>query len=254
MKKYQSEEFDSLWFPNIKNQPNSTFRLFCFPYAGGSNVTYNKWSKSISTNIEVCAVQLPGRANLMNEKAFTEVDALVEVLCDKLSAFTDKPLALFGHSMGAIICYELSQKLIEITGTGPVHLFVSGRQAPHIRTKDKITYNLPQDEFIEELKKLNGTPKEVLENADLLEIVLPLLRADFKLVETYHHRNQKPLPCPITVFGGTEDNEVKIKDLKEWKDYTTSKFELQIFDGDHFFINQYKDKFTSIISKALNDG
>jgi len=244
---------DSLWFPKLGTSQKASCRLFCFPYAGGSSFIYNNWSKTISENIEICAIQLPGRANRMNEKPFTGVEPLVEVLTEKILPFTTMPFAFFGHSMGAIICYELAINLRKKANIEPLHLFVSGRSAPHLAANDRITYNLPDQDFIKEIAKLNGTPKEILQNAELLELLFPLLRADFELVETYKYNKQQQLNCPISAFGGSEDEEVSIDDLKAWKVHTKAGFKLNVLDGDHFFINHFSEVFTKTISAELKD-
>lgn len=244
---------DTLWFPKLGNSPNASCRLFCFPYAGGSSFIFNSWSKTIAENVELVAIQLPGRANRMTEKPFTNVESLVEVLTEKILPFTSMPFAFFGHSMGAIISYELAVNLMKEVSIEPIHLFVSGRSAPHLAAREKITYNLPDKEFIKEIAKLNGTPKEILQNAELLELLFPLLRADFELVETYGFKNHAPLNCPISAFGGSDDDEVPVEDVKAWKQHTVSDFKLNILEGDHFFINHFGDFFTKTISSELRN-
>lgn len=244
---------DSLWFPKLGNSSNASCRLFCFPYAGGSSFIYNSWSKTIADNIEIIAIQLPGRANRMTEKPFTNVDPLIEILTEKILPLTSMPFAFFGHSMGAIISYELAVSLMKEANIEPVQLFVSGRSAPHLAAREKITYNLPDAEFVKEIAKLNGTPKEILQNAELLELLFPLLRADFELVETYKFRNHAPLKCPISAFGGSDDEEVSIDDLKAWRRQTVSDFKLNILEGDHFFINHFGNFFTKTISSELRN-
>lgn len=244
---------DALWFPGLKPFWAGACRLFCFPYAGGSSFIYHKWSKSIDGQLEVCPVQLPGRANRMNEMPFTNVDCLVEVLSERISPFINRPFAFFGHSMGAIIAYELAQRLASTRGLEPVHLFVSGRSAPHVKSEEKLTYNLPKNRFIAEIEKLNGTPQEILQNPELLELLLPLLRADFQLVETYRASDSGALSCPITVFSGTNDEEVALGELEQWKQHTTGRFAIYVLDGDHFFISQHSQFLIATISETLID-
>jgi medium-chain acyl-[acyl-carrier-protein] hydrolase len=176
---------------------------------------------------------------------------LVERLGAELAACTNKPFALFGHSMGAIICFELARHLRETKGIEPVHLFVSGRQAPQIAEKDPPSYNLPMAEFIDTLRRLKGTPPEVLENAELIRIVTPLLRADFELVQTYLYEAGAPLTCPITAFGGIDDLEVTRDDLSGWQEQTAGRFTAITLPGDHFFINGYQPLLFQAIGREL---
>ncbi|HEX8853681.1 MAG TPA: thioesterase domain-containing protein, partial [Pyrinomonadaceae bacterium] len=141
-----------------------------------------------------------------------------------------------GHSMGAILSFELTRALRRRHSLAPLHLFVSGRRAPHVRSDERVTYNLPTAEFIERLRHLKGTPAEVLEHEELLQLMLPILRADFELVETYRYEDEPPLSCPISVYGGLEDAEVEQEHLRAWCEQTIAACSLKMFEGDHFFL------------------
>lgn len=187
----------------------------------------------------------------MSEEPFTRIQPLIETLAANISQLLDKPFALFGHSMGAIIAFELTRYLRNGAFSMPVHLFVSGTSAPTV-IKDRLpTYTLPDTEFIEELRRLNGTPGEILENPDLMELLCPLLRADFELVQTYSFVSEPPLPCPITAFGGLQDCEVSKRDIEEWHRQTTSAFSTGMLPGDHFFLNTHHSLIISVICKAI---
>ncbi|HKU75298.1 MAG TPA: thioesterase II family protein [Pyrinomonadaceae bacterium] len=242
--------FNSPWLPNHKPRPQSQLRLFCFPYAGGSALTYRKWQDSLPPDIEVCPVQLTGRGSRLRETPFRDHTALVLALAQGLTPYLDKPCAFFGHSMGAIISFELARYLQQENGFEISHLFVSGRRAPQFPRTDPYTFNLPEAEFVEELRRLNGTPSEVLFHPELMNLMLPLLRADFELIETYSYVPGPPLTCPITAFGGLDDEEVKDV-LDPWREQTGGPFSLHMFPGDHFFVNTAHRQLTEVIAKKL---
>lgn len=241
------------WFSIQKPNPRARIRLFCFPYAGGGSQVYRLWPQSLLSEIEVCAAQLPGRGTRMKEQPFDNIVPMVEELAVAIEPYLDKPFAFFGHSMGAMISFELVRQLRSARGSEPAHLFVSGRRAPQLPNEDPITYNLPEAELCEELLRLNGTPKEVIEHPELMQIMLPLLRADFSVVETYVYRPDAPLKCPITVFGGLQDIEVTREQLEAWREQTTAACSLRMLPGNHFFLNdaQAQTIILRIISKEL---
>jgi medium-chain acyl-[acyl-carrier-protein] hydrolase len=178
---------------------------------------------------------------------------LVKVIADRIAPELDVPYALYGHSMGATISFELARELFRRHSTPPQHLFVSGRRAPQCPRTEPITFNLPHDEFIAELRRLNGTPREVLENPELLELFMDLLRADFELVDTYEYHPAEPLSCPITVYGGLHDKEVSAESCNAWKEQTSAGFNVRMVSGDHFFIrNPIQDFMSAFRSDVLN--
>lgn len=225
------------WFSIRRPNPRAALRLFCFPYAGGGARIYSAWPQDLPSAFEVCAVQLPGRETRMKEPPFRELTTLVEAVGAAIGPYLDRPFAFFGHSMGALISFELARLLLEHSGARPAHLFVSGRRAPQLPDEEPPTYNLPNDEFLEKLRELNGTPAEVLEHPELMELMTPLLRADFSVVQTYVYKPGPALDCPITAFGGVQDVEVGREDVKAWREQTTNAFSARFLPGDHFFVN-----------------
>jgi medium-chain acyl-[acyl-carrier-protein] hydrolase len=225
------------WFTSQRPNPRARLRLFCFPYAGGGAAIYRLWPQSLPSEVEVSVAQLPGRGTRLREQPFTGLDALVRAAAEAIAPSLDRPFALFGHSMGAMIGFELARRLREQGGPQPERLFVSGRPAPHLPDHDHFTYNLPEAELRRELLRLNGTPREVLEHPELMELMLPLLRADFSVVETYVYRPGEPLGCPITAFGGLRDAEVSPEQLEAWREQTVGEFSLRMLPGGHFFLN-----------------
>lgn len=243
----------SIWVTCPKPNPKAKLRLFCFPYAGGSAWVFRPWLNHLPTTIELCPIELPARGKRWAESPITRLDILIEALRIAILPHLDKPFAFFGHSMGGIVSFELTRLLSREYNVSPVYLFISGCRAPQIQDLDPPIHNLPEAKFIEELHRLNGTPKAVLENAELMELVLPTLRADFAMLETYNYSGNTPLNCPIAVFGGLQDNEVSHEDLQAWKIQTNQFFSLEMFEGDHFFIDSARSLLlTSITSKLSN--
>jgi len=227
-------------------------RLFCFPYAGGNALNiYRSWPDYLPRDFEVCAIQLPGRGNRIREPAHTRLDALVRDVEPNIKPYLDKPFAFFGHSMGAMISFELARALRRLQAPGPAQLFVSGRGAPHLPDPDPPAYHLPEAEFIAEIKSLNGTPKEVLEHPELMELMIPLLRADFSVCQTYSYVEGPPLDCPITVFGGLEDPKAGPELLEPWNLHTSAAFKLRMLPGDHFFLQSNKTQLLQYLSAEI---
>ncbi len=185
--------------------PEAAMRVFCFPYAGGAAHAFFSWPKKMSAAVEVCLVELPGHGRRISESPHSVLEPLVKATTTALlPALAEKPFVLYGHSMGSLICFEIARQLRRLDASMPVALVLSGGRAPQLRqTSD--AHNLPDNEFLEILKKLNGTPQEVFERQELLDMVLPTIRADFAVCGTYEHQVETPLNCPIIAFGGSED-------------------------------------------------
>ncbi|KJH70640.1 thioesterase II family protein [Aliterella atlantica] len=242
------------WIVCPNPNPQFDLRLFCFPYAGGSSFIYRTWSKFLSPSVEVCAIELPGRGKQMKLPPFNKLEPLVEAIASNIYPYLDKPFAFFGHSMGGLISFELARLLRKKYAIAPAQLFISGRHAPQIPNSKSPIHNLPEPAFIEELRHLNGTPKEVLENVELMQLFVPILRADFAVLETYIYTLEPPLDCPITVFGGLQDSEVDCNQLQAWQEQTKTDFNLHMFSGDHFFLHSAQDILLEKLVKYLPYG
>lgn len=234
-------------------QPDSKakFRLFCFPYAGGSSAIFRSWSRVIHRDIEVVPVVLPGREIRLREPSFTQLEPLVEALTREIFALLDRPFAFLGHSMGALISYELARRLRSERSLETDHLFISGRRAPQLPERDPEIHTLPDAEFVAEIQRLNGTPKEALEHAELMELLIPMLRADFSICRTYNFVPGPQLKCSITAIGGTHDDTATQAKLEGWCELTTGRCRVRMLEGDHFFINQKRDEIIRIVEQSL---
>ena len=241
----------NLWFNRSELNPKARFRLFCFPYAGAGNSIFHSWLEKLPTEIEICSLQLPGRENRLKESPFTRLKPLIQTLAPLLRPHLDIPFAFFGHSMGALLSFELARELRRRNWSCPIHLFVSGSRAPQLPNPEPPIHRLPELKFQEKLNRLNGTPKEILQNAELMQLFLPALRADFAMLETYFYENEQPFDCPITAFGGLQDSKISREEIAAWRQQTHRDFTLQMFSGDHFFLNVEESALVQTISQKL---
>ena len=227
---------DSRWILFGQRRPQARVRLFCLPSGGGGASLYRSWMALAQPEIEVCPIQLPGRETRLAELPFSSVGPLVEALGTALLPYLDLPFALFGHSLGSLVCFELSRWLRQHFRLEPTRLFASAFRAPHLPDPDPPIHALPEPAFIDELRKFNGTPEEVLQHPELMQLLLPLLRADLTMVETYVYSPDTPLTCPLSVFGGLQDTEVSQEQLRGWRLHTSGPMKLRMIPGNHFFL------------------
>jgi medium-chain acyl-[acyl-carrier-protein] hydrolase len=241
---------EPLWFSASRRNSCSAIRLFCFPYAGGGALIYRSWLGAPPDLLEVFPVRLPGREARLNEAPFRRIEPLINVLSEAILPYLDRPFAFFGHSMGAKIAFELARRLSQ-KGLEALHLFVSGARGPQAPRIESPTYALPEFEFLETVRELNGTPNEVLENPELMRLIIPLLRADFELVQNYVYNPGPTLRCPITAFGGLEDRHALREHIKAWARETSASFTMRMFPGDHFFINTSRPLVLQSVAQEL---
>lgn len=238
------------WLADAGSHRTARVCLYCFPYAGGGGWVFRGWQPALA-DIEVCAIELPGRGVRMAEPPLTDLESMVGGIAESINRYSDRPFAFFGHSMGALIAFEVSRELRRESWREPLHLFVSGREAPHVASKDPPYHRLPDTELVGVLRDLDGTPREVLEEPALMQVVLPRLRADFQLLETYAYRDETPLRCAITALGGTGDATVRRENLESWRAQTTGRFTLRMIEGDHFFLHEAPSVMLSCLREEL---
>ena len=241
----------STWIICPKRQPAAVMRLLCIPYAGAGASIFRSWAEALPSEIEVCAIQLPGRETRLGEAPFTRIAPVVKALAPILQAYLDIPYALFGHSMGALLSFELARELRRQGTASPVHLFVSGLRAPQLPDLNRPMHRLPEPQFLEALQKLQGTPEAILQNAELMKLLSPTIRADLAIAENYIYAAAEKLPCPITAFGGTQDPLVNAADIAAWQLQTQSDFKQQMFPSDHFFLHRDRDALLAAIAATL---
>lgn len=239
------------WLAYREVNPRARLRLFCFPYAGGGASVYRGWAGTLPGDVEVCPVQLPGRESRMRDQPFERSGPMIQALADVLAPVFDLPFVFFGHSMGAMISFELSRELRRRGEALPLHIFVSGRRAPQVPAREEPIHDLPEPEFLDRLRELNGTPEEVLQHAELMRLLMPILRADFAVNETYSYTGGEPFDFGISAFGGWGDAEITRDDLALWKEQTRGRFRLRMLPGDHFFLHSARDLVLEAVARDL---
>ncbi|MBN1401017.1 MAG: thioesterase [Anaerolineae bacterium] len=244
---------NTLWVRKINPDVLPRVRLFCFPYSGASAAIYHPWAQAMPAGIEVCPVELPGHGSRLAEPLYEQLSPLVEAALEALLPYLDVPFALFGHSLGALVSFELARSLQRQHGLAPACLFVSGHAAPQIPDPEPPIHTLPEEAFVEKLRALNGTPDEVLDHPELRALVLPILRADFTMCETYHYGDEPRLRCPIAAFAGLSDPYVTRDDLSAWREQTVSSFSMHLLPGDHFYLQREQRRLIEIMARKLNE-
>ena len=225
-------------------------RLLCLPYSGGSAMVYARWRRLLPSWIDVRPVEWPGRGARMDEPLATDPRALAAQLAGELDTQLNGPYALFGHSLGAVIAFELAHGLLDHGAAAPAILFASGTEAPAVRNGSRWREPMSDEALMQELRNLQGTPDEALSNAELMRSALPVLRADFLMCGAYVYRPRRPLPCPVHVFGGADD-ETGREALEAWRQETSASFALDILPGHHFFIHTQQAQLIERIGAAL---
>lgn len=213
---------------------------------------FGAWKMMAGTRLEICPIHLPGRETRIDEAPFTSTDALVPALVDQLTPHLEQPYGLFGHSMGALIAFETARELRRRGLPSPVRLFVSGFRGPHLPERFPNRRAFDDRAFIADLRALAGTPDEVVDDPELLAFLMPTLRADVTLCETYVHRVEDPLDVPLTVFGGADDPRVSRDELEGWTRHTREETELRVFPGHHFFLKAHRAAVVSAIADRLS--
>jgi medium-chain acyl-[acyl-carrier-protein] hydrolase len=243
------------WLIATPVRHSAQIRLFCFPYAGGTASSYRTLGQLIPDSVELMAIQLPGRDERICEPPETSLANIVGSIVKEVTPYLDKPYATFGHSLGTILGYEVVKELANRRLPMPQHMVMSARGAPHaVQNQNQRRYLLPDDQFIEELRKLEGSPPELLQNRELMQLLLPSLRADFYLAESYASTDRWRVPCSMSVYGGTADFAVTRRDLEEWQAYSADMIKLRIFPGGHFFINSCRDLFAQVLIQDILGG
>jgi medium-chain acyl-[acyl-carrier-protein] hydrolase len=232
---------------------DSVLRIFCLPYAGAGSSRYFRWSSYFPADVEICPVLLPGREGRLREQPFNDLQSLVHTIADALAGAIDRPFALFGHSMGALISFELARCFRRELNVLPFHLFASGHRAPQLPDPDPHVHRLPDAQFCERVRRIGGATEAVLDHRELMALMLPMLRADFELCETYTYYPERPLECPISAFGGLDDATTPLEHLSAWEQQTDDSLVLRMFAGGHLFLNDCEADVVQSVLDDLND-
>jgi medium-chain acyl-[acyl-carrier-protein] hydrolase len=242
----------SPWIIRFGERPGAELRLFCFPYAGGGASAYRGWPADLPESVEVCAVQPPGRESRLREPPSDDLLRLADRVVEGARPWMDGPFAFFGHSMGALLAFETVRALRRAGMPGPEWLFVSGRRGPRIPDPEPPLSHLPEPEFIAEIqRRFGGIPAEVLKHRELVELLLPGLRADVASLEKYAYEPGELLECPVTAVGGGSDPRATRDELQAWRGETRGPFEARTFPGGHFYLREEQREVTRLIGTSL---
>ena len=238
------------WCPNLPENPSAnTTYIFSFPFAGGGASAFSKWSSRFPEHIQICPVQYPGRENRWGQPLASNLLELIQELADTFDGKWPRSFAFLGHSFGALVAFELARKLVDQGQTPPLRLFMTGARAPHLALKESI-HKLEDDRFLVKLRQYDGLPAEILSNDDLLKVVVPVIKNDFRLFEEHRFQNQPLLPVPISAFGAIDDRNVSIADVLAWSSLTSKTFRARFLKGNHFFLF---DAIASVAPQILDD-
>jgi surfactin synthase thioesterase subunit len=235
------------WLRRIVPAEDARARLIAIPHAGGTASFFSPWRNLLPAGLELMAVQLPGRETRLMEPLERDIDVVVEELAEAVAALPNRPYALFGHSMGALIAYELARRLRSLALAEPDHLFISSCPAPHRYSLEAWAGYLDDDKLLQ----LLGLPPEITANAEFAELVLPIIRADTELCERYRYVQQHPLDCPITVCAGTDEMAHWSVYLRAWSEHTTAEFRALEWPGGHFYLRDHPAELIAVIDCAL---
>ena len=224
------------WLSRPQPIDDPRLRLLCFPHAGSGPTTYHKWPATLPDGVEMWGIRLPGREIRLREPAHRQIDDMVADAAAALRPFLDRPFVIFGHSLGALLGYELVRHWRNEDGPQPHHLIVSGHRAPHRPPLQPKCHQAPDAAFLQRVRRLGGTQDKFFAMTELVEMMLPTLRADFAAWETYRYQEDEILDLPITAFGSTDDSEAQEIDIAAWRQHTNHDFNYQIFSGDHFYL------------------
>jgi surfactin synthase thioesterase subunit len=239
------------WIIRYRENAEAPLRLFCFSYAGGGASAFRTWADALPSGVEVCCIQLPGRESRLGEPAFTRLEPLLEALGEAIYPYLDRPFAFFGHSMGALVSFELARYLRRTYDKHPIRLCVGAFRAPQLANPNIKIYHLPSEVF-KVVLRADGIPEKVLQNEELMQALLPLIRADYELCDNYVYREEPPLECPFSIFGGLEDVRISAADLEAWRVHSSAPSSLTMLPGPHLFLHSAQDLLIAEISQALN--
>ncbi|MEU9481760.1 alpha/beta fold hydrolase [Streptomyces sp. NPDC048191] len=241
---------NGLWVRRYHPAPEARTRLVCLPHAGGGATYYFPLSAALAPAVEALAVQYPGRQDRHREPCVDSLPELARQLVPRLLPWTDRPLALFGHSMGASLAFEVARLLEHEHGITPAALFASARRAPS-RHREESLHLRGDAELVREVQRLSGTDSQLLADPEVLSMVLPAIRNDYKAAETYRYVPGPGLSCPVTALIGDDDSRVTVEEARAWADHTTGTFALRVYDGGHFYLNHHIEAVAREISVPL---
>jgi medium-chain acyl-[acyl-carrier-protein] hydrolase len=246
------DRISSEWLPHATGTVGARLRLFCFPYAGGSCTAFSSWQAHLTGEVQVCALEFPGRMARLRQPPISRFELLLDTLVRVLAPYLETPFAFFGYSMGALVAFELARRLRREQGREPSHLFVAARPAPHLPKTTAEWNAMTDDQFLGELqRRYRPMPPAVLADPGMRAMIIRMMRADLSIMDSHDFRQTPRLRCPITALGGHQDPLVSPADLSAWSAHTTGPFDTCSFDGDHFFLESHRSELLKIVRSRL---
>jgi len=239
----------SAWVRRFHPAPQAGTRLICFPHAGGSASYYFPVSRALSLTVDVLAIQYPGRQDRRAERCVDDIRELADLVVAELAEWTDRPITLFGHSLGATLAFEVALRLQD-RGVSPLGLFASGRRAPSCHREESVHLS-DDDHLVDTLSRMSGTDSRALEDEEMLRLILPAVRGDYKAAETYRYRPGPRLRCPVVALIGDDDSEVTVDEAHAWSEHTSAWFAMKVFSGGHFYLNEHAAEVMSEITEHI---
>jgi medium-chain acyl-[acyl-carrier-protein] hydrolase len=247
----QKTDLATPWIVRPRPNPGAALRLVCFPYGGAGTSAFRLWPAALPADVEVLAIELPGRETRMREPRFERLDPLVAALTDAVASRIEPPFAIYGHSLGSLVGFGFARELRRRGLPGPRHLFMSGRRAPQLPERSALA-TLPDRDLLAALRRMGGIPEVVFAQPDLVAWYLPIIRADIRISELEVIADDAPLACPITAFGGLADELATPAEIEAWRSQTTAAFDHELFGGGHFFIQTARDGFLGSLARRLS--
>ncbi len=239
------------WLSVPRPRAAPDLRLFCFPFAGGSASAFRGWGDALDERVEIVALQPPGRESRFAEPAITQMGALVGRICEALASSLDRPFVFFGHSLGALVSFEVARALRRQGRPMPLAMIVSGRRAPQVPLGRPPFHRLDDAALVSEIRKLGGDPHRLFDSEEMRALLLPVARADFAVHDTHVHEDEHPLDVPISVFGGLDDHTTNERNLRAWQEQCVGPVSLSMFPGGHFFIEDARHDVLQAIAALL---
>jgi medium-chain acyl-[acyl-carrier-protein] hydrolase len=240
----------SAWVLRYRPREQARLRLFCFPYAGGRASIFRPWAEVLPSEIELCSIQLPGREERIREQPYTRLAPLVQALSEAMMPYLDRPFAFYGHSMGALIAFAVALRLRAVSNLQPVALHLAAFRAPQVPSPHSKIFHLPE-EVLKAVLRADGIPAALLQHEEVMQALLPTLRADYEVCDTYEYQEEPPLDCPFYLYGGREDVRVREADMAEWPMHTTATSHFSLLPGSHLFLHTAQDRLLAEIIQHL---
>ena len=242
---------DTPWIQYQKTSDDPSMRIFCFPYAGGSALFYARWFRYLDENAEVFPIQLPGRESRIDEPLLRVMSVVINKIVEEISPYMTENTAFLGHSMGSMIAYEVARTLSERNMPMPKHIFLSGAVPPDMIGECEKIHMLSDEQFCEKLKGYESITSELMKYPEFFKFFLPVIKADFELIETYRFDKKWKMPCPVTVFSGTEDPYVPENALAQWGRFCEQEPQIITYSGNHFFLKEHTAEICRVITDSM---